>query len=209
MKRMLFVFVGLAISSIPLFSLSVFDKSGKGDIDASRTVADVGDLREVPDQVYTPRRNPNTQRAGSEVYALPADPLMPDPERLPPPVYAISGVKGQEIQEGNPWEVVDVVIDLPEKVSFSTGILEGEDVTTWIINLPPGLEARAHRVRIGGKTIKIYISGTPEVTMRELIRVVIPGTYLSGGSSREFISPTEEASFKSWKEGQTAKSVEQ
>jgi hypothetical protein len=33
--------------------------------------------------------------------------------------------------------------------------------------------------------------------------VNIPGTYLSSGSSRDFVSPTEEESFKSWEAGQT------
>jgi hypothetical protein len=201
MKRIALVFVGLAITSIPVFAFGIFDSKGP-DTDGGGTVAEVKDLDEVPEQTHMPRRNPNTQRAGSEVYALPADPLRPQAERLPPPVYAISGVRGQEIHEDNPWEVVDIVIDLPERVSFSVGILEGEDVSNWITNLPNGLEARAHGVKSGAKSIKIYISGTPTVTMRELIRVRIPGTYLTGGSSREFVSPTEEASFRSWREDQ-------
>jgi hypothetical protein len=223
MKRLLFVFVGLAVCSLSAFAEGVFDffdspseNSGDGQV-----VAEVRDLAEVPERHYLPRRNSNIERAGSKVYALPADTLSPEPERLPPPVYAISGVRGQEIREiremrevgkndqgriirEETWEVVDIVIDLPQRVSFSSGILEGEDVSDWITNLPNGLEARAHKVKKGAKSIKIYISGTPTVTMRELIRVTIPGTYLSSGSSREFVSPTEEESFNSWKEGQIA-----
>lgn len=204
MKKMLFVFVGLAISALPLCAFGILDSSTEEISGGGGTVAEVRDLAEVPERAYQPRRNPNTQRAGSEVYALPAEALNPEAERLPPPVYAISGVRGQEILEGNPWEVVDIIIDLPERVTFIEGILEGEDVSDWIRNLPNGLEARAHKVKKGAASIKIYVSGTPTVTAREFIRVTIPGTYLSGGASREFISPTEEASFKSWKEGQTA-----
>ncbi|MDR2629539.1 MAG: hypothetical protein LBC60_01295 [Spirochaetaceae bacterium] len=211
MKRLWFVLVGLAITCIPAFALGRSEGDGRRDAGGNRAVAEVGDLEEVLEQEYQPRRNPNTQRAGSEVYALPATVLKPEAERLPPPVYAISGVRGQEIREGVPFpgEAVDIIIDLPESVTFSNGILEGEDVSDWIQNLPAGLVAQAHGVKKGAKSIKIYISGTPTVTMRELIRVTIPGTYLSGGRSREFVSPDEEASFNSWKEGQTAESQAQ
>jgi hypothetical protein len=166
-------------------------------------VADVADVAEVRDVEYLPRRNPGVQRASGSVYALPATALSPEAERLPPPVYAIAGIRGVEIREGNPWEVVDIIVDLPEKETFSRGILEGEDVGEWIQNLPDGLEARAHGVKKGASTIKIYISGTPTVTMRELVRVNIPGTYLTGGSALQFVSPTEQESFDSWKSGQT------
>jgi hypothetical protein len=170
---------------------------------AQGTVADVKDIAEVPEQDYIPRQNPAVQRAGGDVYALPADPLKPEAERLPPPVYAISGVRGQKIQENNPWEVVDIVIDLPYQETFSRGILEGEDISAWIRNLPAGLEARAHGTKAGAASIKIYISGTPTVTMREVVRVNIPGTYLSSGSSQNFTSPNEEDSFRSWAASQT------
>jgi hypothetical protein len=97
---------------------------------------------------------------------------------------------------------VDIVVELPGKETFSRGILEGENVSDWIPNLPAGLEARAHKVKTGDSSIKIYISGTPSVTARERVRVTIPGTYLAGGASRQFVSPTEEESFDAWKETQ-------
>jgi hypothetical protein len=207
MKRiMLFVSLGLAAACILAFAgcvtISARGRDSAAAVD-QKGVAEVSDVAEVPDLEYLPRRNPSVERASGEVYALPATQLKPEAERLPPPVYAISGVRGQEIHEGNPWEVVDIVIDLPAPETFSRGILEGEDVSNWIRNLPDGLEARAHGIKKGAASIKIYISGTPTVTMREVIQVNIPGTYLSGGNSRNFVSPTEEASFKSWEAGQT------
>jgi hypothetical protein len=81
--------------------------------------------------------------------------------------------------------------------------LEGEDVSNWIRNLPDGLEARAHGIKKGAASIRIYISGTPAITMREVVRVNIPGTYLSSGTSQDFVSPNEDESFRSWEAGQT------
>jgi hypothetical protein len=200
-KTMLLVFAGLMIVCLPVFAKGGADSSG-GESAAQNQVADVADVAEVPVRNYAPRQNPGVQQASGQVYALPANSLAPEAERLPPPVYAISGVKGQEIQEGALGEVVDIVIDLPEKEAFSRGLLEGEDVANWIQNLPRGLEARAHQARKGATSIRIYISGTPEETMREIIRVSIPGTYLTSGISRSFVSPTEDDSFKSWQSGQ-------
>ncbi|MDR1588111.1 MAG: hypothetical protein LBS57_11695 [Treponema sp.] len=202
-KTMLFVFAGLVIACLPAFALGSRDSDRERDIAEQKQVAEVADVAAVEDIDYMPRQNPGVQRASGSIYALPASPLAPEAERLPPPVYAISGVRGQEIQEGNPWEVVDIVITLPEKETFSRGILEGEDVSNWIRNLPEGLEARAHGIKKGATSVKIYISGTPAVTVREVVRVSIPGTYLASGSSRDFISPTEEESFKSWEASQT------
>jgi hypothetical protein len=203
-KTVVFVFVGLVIACLPAFAGGAVDLiRGRDGAAGQSGVAEVADVAEVPERVYIPRQNPAVQRASGDVYALPANPLKPEAERLPPPVYAISGVKGQEIREGVPWEVVDIVIDLPEKDAFSRGILEGEDVSNWISNLPEGLEARAHGIKKGETSIRIYISGTPAVTKREIIQVNIPGTYLTSGNSRDFVSPTEEESFASWEAGQT------
>jgi hypothetical protein len=204
-KTVLLVFAGLMIACLPVFAGGIFDSSGGPAQSAPQNqvpdVADVVDVVEVPVRDYAPRQNPGVHRATSQVYALPANSLAPEPERLPSPVYAISGVKGQEIREGAP-EVVDVVIDLPEKETFSRGLLEGEDVASWIQNLPKGLEARAHKAKKDATSIRIYISGTPEETMREIIRVRIPGTYLTSGNSISFVSPTEEESFTAWQAGQ-------
>lgn len=203
MKKTLFVFIWLTMTVLwggsLLFAGGVLDfgKSGQS------RVSEVADLAEVAETDYLPRQNPHVQRASSSVYALPATPLKPEAERLPPPVYAIAGVKGIEIQEGNPLEAVDIIVDLPERDTFSRGILEGEDVSDWIQNLPGGLEARAHGVKKGATSIKIYITGTPTVTGRELVRVSIPGTYLKGGNARQFVSPTEQESFDSWQKTQT------
>jgi hypothetical protein len=204
MKKMwLFVFLGLTIIGLPAFAIGSMDRSrGRNEVSQNR-VAEVADVAEVPEYDYEPRQNPGVQRASGNVYALPASPLMPEAERLPPPVYAISGVRGQEILEDSPLEAVDIVVILPERETFSRGILEGADVSNWISNLPNGLEARAHGIKRGATSIRIYISGTPTVTMREVIRVNIPGTYLTGGNSRDFISPNEEESFRSWEVGQT------
>jgi hypothetical protein len=173
---------------------------------AMKPIVSAAEVAEVQDVGYEPRRNPAAGRASSDVYALPALALKPEEERLPTPVYAISGVRGQEIREGSPWEVVDILVDFPAtgRESFSRGIIEGTDVSDWIINLPAGLEGRAHRVRRGARSIRIYVSGTPTVTMRELIRVRIPGTYLTGGRDRDFVSPTETESLRVWEATQTA-----
>ena len=206
MKKELFlVLAGLAMFSF----LSCISTPNAAYLAGQRAVADVADMPAVADVPSVPRRNPLTQRAEGDTYALPAVALKPEAERLPPPVYAISGVKGQELNENNPWwEVVDVVIILPEKESFSRGILEGYEVTSWFGNLPKGLEALAHNVKKGATQIKIYVHGTPEETWRDTVKVNIPGTYLAGGRDRTFISPTEEASFEAWENQQTAGSVQ-
>jgi hypothetical protein len=203
-KKLLFVFVWLAMTALCggslLFAGGMFSKLTE---QPSRVVAEGADVAEVQDIDYEPRFNrAAVQKASGNVYALPATPLSPESERLPPPVYAISGVKGVEIREYQPLEAVDIIVELPEKETFSRGILEGEDVSDWILNLPGGLEARAHKVKKGAASIKIYISGTPTVTARELIRVEIPGTYLTSNTARQFVSPTEEASFESWEKTQ-------
>jgi hypothetical protein len=220
MKKMwLFVFLGLTVAGLPLFGGGAADMFGgkKGGQQGAGAggPAEAAAVAEMPplDSYSPPSPRQGLQRAGSNVYVWTADPLKPVDEKLPPPVYAISGVKGREIGKyivGGEYkekdfldEVVDVVVILPEKESFSQGILEGTDVSDWIQNLPKGLEARAHGIKKGATSIKIYISGTPEVTMREVIRVTIPGTWLTGGSARSFDSPTEEDSYNSWVASQT------
>jgi hypothetical protein len=166
--------------------------------------AEAAEVAEVAETNYVPNRNPAAGRASSAVYALPALPLKPEAERLPTPVYAISGVRNQEIQDGSLWEVVDIVVELQDKVTFSRGLVEGADVSDWILNLPAGLEGRAHNVKKGATSVKIYIAGTPTVTAREEIKVKIPGTYLSGGADIQFVSPTETESISAWEASQTA-----
>jgi hypothetical protein len=200
-KLMAFVFLGLMTlaGGGALFASAIFQQ---GSTTQSR-VADAAEVAEVANNDFYPRRNPAVAQAGGRVYALPATPLKPEAERLPPPVYAISGVRGIEISEGERGEVVDVIVNLPERETFSRGILEGADVSSWIENLPAGLEARAHGVKRGATVIKMYVSGTPTVTGREIIRVTIPGTYLAGGTARQFVSPTREQSEQAWEESQT------
>jgi hypothetical protein len=200
-KTKLFVFGGLMmliVSGTP-FAGGLFQREQT----VQGGIPGVAEVAEVPDMDFLPRQNPATATAGGSVYALPAEPLNPEDERLPPPVYAISGVKGVEINEESPNQAVDIVVYLPEKETFSRGILEGQDVSGWIRNLPTGLEARAHGVKKGAVSVKIYISGTPRETGRELITVAIPGTYLTGGTERQFVSPTEEESQKTWENSQT------
>jgi hypothetical protein len=200
-KNLMFVFVWLTMTV--LWGGNLLFASGaasRGRAGQSR-VADLADVAEVQDIEYQPRRNPGVQRASGSVSALPATALNPEAERIPPPVYAISGIKGVEIQEL--WEVVDIIVKLPEKETFSEGILEGEDVSNWILNLPAGLEARAHGIKKGAKEIKIYISGTPTETKREFVQVEIPGTYLTSGTALRADSPTEKESFDSWKNAKT------
>jgi hypothetical protein len=202
-KTLLFVFAWLAMTVVYggglAFAGGAFTKKEKT---SQSREAEIAEVAEVVEADYIPRKNPNVKRASGNVFALPATALNPESERLPTPVYAVSGVRGIEINEDIFWEVVDIIVNLPEKESFSRGILEGEDVSDWIPNLPAGLEARAHGVKKGASSIKIYISGTPSVTARELIQVIIPGTYLTGGTARKFVSPTEEESFDSWKKTQ-------
>ena len=169
----------------------------------ARVVAEVADLAEVADTLYEPRRNPATTAAGSTIYPLPATPLKPESERLPPPVYAVSGVKGQPISEADPHEVVDIVMLLPAGTTFSRGILEGEDISDWFRNLPPGLEALAHGVKRGAASIKVYISGIPSITGRSEIQAAIPAQYLSSNQNLSFKSPTESESYEAWAASQT------
>jgi hypothetical protein len=165
--------------------------------------SEAAEIAEVKDITYELGRNPAAGRANSDVYATPALPLKPEVERLPTPVYAISGVRNQEIQEST-GEAVDVVVELPDMETFARGLVEGMDVSDWIINLPPGLEGRAHNVKKGATSIRIYVAGTPTVTAREEIRVRIPGTYLTSGSELQFVSPTETESNSAWEASQTA-----
>jgi hypothetical protein len=202
-KLMAFVFTGLMMLAVggTLFAGAIFQQ---GSSTQGRGVADVAAVAEVADREFSPRQNPATIQAGGRVYALPATPLRPEAERLPPPFYAISGIRGVEISEDVNGEVVDIYVTLPERETFSRGILEGEDVSSWIENLPAGLEARAHGVKRGDTVIKMYVSGTPTVTGREIIRVTIPGTYLAGGNARQFVSPSEEESQRVWGTSQTS-----
>jgi hypothetical protein len=168
-------------------------------------VAEADEVSEVKDADFVPRRNPAAWVASSTVYASPALPLQPEAERLLPPVYAISGVRNQEIQENYlRWEVVDIVVELPASETFSRGLIEGTDVSDWILNLPAGLEGRAHNVKKGAKSISIYVAGTPTVTARGEIKVKIPGTFLTGGADLQFISPTETETLSAWEASQTA-----
>jgi hypothetical protein len=201
-KIWLFAFLSVTVAGLPLFAGGIFDSGGRSATDQSGSV-EAAAVAEMPTEYPPPRRRGTLAPASGDVYALPATPLKPEPERLPPPVYAISGVRGQEIIEGYPLEAVDIIVHLPERETFSRGILEGQDVSNWIDNLPKGLEARAHGTKRGASDIKIYISGTPEETRREVIRVTIPATYLTGGSNRSFVSPTEEESFQAWEASQT------
>ncbi|MDR2477096.1 MAG: hypothetical protein LBD18_04840 [Treponema sp.] len=115
-------------------------------------------------------------------------------------MYAISGVKGLEIRAS---ERVDLVVVLPEPDKFIKGLIEGEDVSNWVENLPQGLEALAHRVKINEKSIRIYITGTPDETSRDTVTVNIPGEYLLNRQTRKFISPTEEVNQKAFERKQT------
>jgi hypothetical protein len=204
-KTLMFVFVWLTMMVLGggglLFARGVFSINRTAPVVEEEEVPVV--VAEVPDNKYLPRRNPNAQRATGSVYALPATPLNPEAERLLPPVYAISGVRGVEILESNPLEAVDIVVMLPAGETFSRIIPEGWGVSDWIPNLPAGLEARAHGIKRGATSIKIYISGTPATTGREEIRVSIPGAYLSSGNPRQFVSPTEQETIDSWQKSQT------
>jgi hypothetical protein len=200
-KTLLFAFVWLTLTVLSGGGLLYAGGIMGGQKASQARVVDVGDVAEVADQDYPIRRNPSVKQASGSVYALPAKPLNPELERLPPPVYAISGVKGVEIAETSP-EVVDIIVNLPEKEKFSRGILEGTDVSDWIPNLPAGLEARAHGVKKGAAVINIFISGTPVITAKTPVQVTIPGTFLEGGAARQFVSPTEQESFDSWQKSQ-------
>jgi hypothetical protein len=216
-KLMVFVFAGLMTLFVSgsLFAGAMFQRQGASTQGGG--VASAAEIDEVPDQKFYPQPNPAAKQAGGSVSALPAIPLKPEAERLPPPFYAIAGVKGIAIRETgldpssnssreqnlDYMEVVDIIVILPERESFSRGILEGDDVSHWVGNLPAGLEARAHGLKKGANSIRIYISGTPTVTGRETVTVTIPGTYLTWGVDRRFVSPTQEESQKAWEDSQT------
>jgi hypothetical protein len=100
-------------------------------------------------------------------------------------------------------ERVDIVVNLPETDKFAKGLIEGEDVSKWIDNLPQGLVALAHGVKVNDTVIKIYITGTPVVTSRGAVRVTIPGSYLESGGARQFISPSEEDTWRAFEASQT------
>jgi hypothetical protein len=168
------------------------------------SVANAADILEVEDRDISPdlRRNPKTGRAMGDVWAEPAAPIAEgnETERLPLPVYAVSGVKGQEILPG---ERVDIVVRLPDSEKFVKGLIEGENVSEWIENLPPGLTALARGVRVNDTAIRIYITGKPAVTGHTMVRVNIPESYLAGGIARQFRSPTEEENIRAFEASQT------
>jgi hypothetical protein len=189
----LLLFGFLAISSGSTTAKSATRKTVAG---TGITVVEGADVAEFNEAIIRPAGiNPRTGQAKGDASAVPATKLKPKEETLPPPVYAISGFKGQPIAEGDPrWEVVDVVVKLQNKEVFGQPILEGTDVTEWIENLPKGLEANIHAVKKGANQAKIYVSGTPEESKRDLIRVTIPGSFLKSGNPQSFKSPTENES---------------
>jgi putative protein kinase ArgK-like GTPase of G3E family len=193
-KAKFFGFAGLLIVSFAVSGCALLG----GLVPKKAVVQTVtAEVAEVADTVYQPRRNPVTATAQGDTYAVPASTLSPEAERLQPPVYAISGVKGQDI--GEIWEAVDVVLQLRNKDTFAQRIPEGTYVTDWFANLPKGLEARAHGVRKGANIIKIYVSGKPEETRREEVKVSIPTRYITNGNAQQpFVSPTEAQSQKAW-----------
>jgi hypothetical protein len=201
MKKALFlVAAGLTMLSVSTFGAGLFERRS-GETDQAW-------VAEVPEGDIEARFNPAVagRRAEGNPYALLATDFSPATEKLPPPYYAISGVKGQEILEpvgGKAREAVDIVVDLPQNESFVRGLIEGTDVSSWIVNLPRGLEARAHALRRNAKSIRIYVSGTPEVTARAIVSVNIPGNYLKGGVDLRYDSPSADESYNSWREKQT------
>jgi len=172
---------------------------------AAAGVYDVDDLPYVPDETYYPEANPRTRKAVGELYVTPSDGLRAGDARLPPPVHAISGVRGQRLDDTvrapagsarkNPYaETVDVFVNVGENDYFVRDVREGFDATTWIENLPEGLRARAHHVSAGkeARVIGFYITGVPRTARRSEIRVVIPAGFLASGRERTFVSSTEE-----------------
>jgi hypothetical protein len=204
-KLMVLVFAGLMMLVV---SGSLFANGGQ-DLPGQGGTARAEEIDQVPVDKSLPQRDRRTIAAewrtnDGGVHALPATKLDTWEEVLPPPFYAISGVRGQPIREdGSAMEAVDIRIDLPKGEKFSRGLMGGDDVSSWIENLPAGLEARAHRVRKGATYILIYISGTPTVTAREVIRVTVPSTYLTRGAAVQFVSPTEEENQTTWVDRQT------
>jgi hypothetical protein len=199
-----FAFFGLMVAGLPLFAGGTLDSFGAKSASGEVEVVEAAEVAEMPTEYPPPRRRQGLNQAAGQVYAAPVEVrLESEAEQLPPPAYAISGVRGQQILEGDPMEAVDIIVELPERVSFAVGFPAGRDVSDWITNLPKGLEARAYRTKRGDTKVKIYVSGTPEVTMREAIRVTVPGTYLSDGNARSFVSPTESESVQAWEAGQT------
>jgi hypothetical protein len=205
-KLMVFVFAGLMMLVV---SGTLFAGGGRDDSISGGGTARAEVIDQVPVDKSLPQRDRRTIAAEwrtdeGGVHALPATKLDTWEEVLPPPFYAISGVRGQAIrEEGSAIEAVDIRIDLPKGEKFARGLLGGDDVSSWIENLPAGLEARAHRVRKGATYILIYISGTPTVTAREVIRVTVPSTYLTRGAALQFVSPTEEENQTTWVDRQT------
>jgi hypothetical protein len=192
MKKLLVTVIVLSVTGASVFAAGILDFAKKEPSSSRSSVATAADLAEVPDEAYYPRRNPRAEQAQGEVYAVPAKNLKEPVEALPPPVYAISGVKNQEIRVTYPTEVVDIVVILPEGDSFNRDISETWDATAWIQNLPSGLTARAHEVKKGAREIRLFVSGTPTEARRSNIRVKIPASFLANGREREFVSSTEE-----------------
>jgi hypothetical protein len=139
-------------------------------------------LQEIDALIPEAGTNRNTKNFPGDVQVLAPTQLKPGQVLLPDVYNAIVGNKNYEIFPK------DVYVKLPEGVTFNAAIVEAEDVTDWITNLPAGLIGQVHAVKAGAKEVKIYVSGKPTETKKDAVMVTIPGAFLSSGQSTSLAS---------------------
>ena len=99
----------------------------------------------------------------------------------------VSGTTGSAITDA------DVVVTIAND-KLASEIAADTDLSSWITNLPEGLEAKAKTIAAAEATaVTIKISGIPTADSSEPIAVTVPSASLTGGAD---VTATENASAK-------------
>ncbi len=86
---------------------------------------------------------------------------------------------------GTPIIPKDILVEIKEEDnSISSIITQNTDVSSWITNLPDGLQARVKdEIVIGSKLFTIEVLGIPTVQLSQPIKMVIPSAILANNKS--------------------------
>ena len=85
---------------------------------------------------------------------------------------------------GSPISPKDVVINLHQGETISNNIAQNTNLSSWITNLPSGLNAIAKTTINSGDTIiTLEVNGTPSVVSSAAINIIIPGSALTNASN--------------------------